>query len=35
MKPADIAFHDKILRAVKGLIKAYEEWITARRAELN
>lgn len=31
MKKEDIEFHERILRGLKGILKAYEGWIDAKR----
>ena len=31
MPPEDIELHDKILRLLKGIVRAYEDWLSKKR----
>jgi hypothetical protein len=31
MTQTDIQFHDKLLRLLKGALRAYEEWLESKR----
>lgn len=33
MSPTDLRFHQKLLRLLKGALRAYEEWLEAHSAE--
>lgn len=33
MSPRDRAFHEKLLRLLRGIVNLYEEWINERLAE--
>lgn len=33
MNATDLKFHDKLLRLLKGALRAYEEWLDAHRSE--
>ena len=30
MKPEDIELHTKVLRLLKGIVRAYEEWVNKK-----
>jgi len=32
MTPSDLRFHDKLLRLLKGALRAYEEWLEEKRS---
>ena len=31
MKPEDLELHDLLIRALKGMLKAYENWLNRKR----
>jgi len=33
MNATDLRFHEKLLRLLKGALRAYEEWLESHRAE--
>lgn len=33
MKPEDIEFHTKVLRLLKGIVNAYEEWLGSKKQQ--
>lgn len=35
LAPEDIEFHERVLRLTKGIVKAYEQWLEAKKHQLS
>jgi len=35
LRPEDIEFHERVLRLGKGIVKAYEQWLDAKKHHLS
>lgn len=35
MSPCTIILHEKLIRATKGMVKAWQEWLDAKKEELT
>jgi hypothetical protein len=33
LAPEDFEFHERVIRLTKGLVKAYEDWLKAKKAK--